>query len=674
MVYNGKSAIDGGNKMPLPAQRHVYEQEYALSRDKVWELLSNTEHLNRVIGLFPIRSTSFHFHNTDFFQELSAKVAGVVPMRWKEHPFQWVKHVRYDVVREYRGGPLKRFWGGIELEDADTVLPDGSMATRVKLFAEFTPANVLGLAAIPIVGISSMRKTLKYLQTYLQLKEHEKDHLLPQQAASYKVNTEELDRLLTELQKVSGDSGMSERLREHLLISGDDQVIDMRPFELAKSWDMEREALLRMFLYATKLGITNLSWHLICPNCRVSKAGAETMSGLKPQYHCDFCGINYEVNFDKYVELCFSVHPNLRRAYKQIFCVGGPSITPHIHVQLEIAAGEEAVFAFPEVPELLRLRVLRSNQMVSIVRQQVRLQGKQSNVAYTESHESWREHPTNLASRQFAAARTDEGYVQLPLQMELLYDEHGWAIPTLEQPLPGTSIKLINRSSQNVIVALEKADWEDTTVTASKVTTMHEFRSMFSSEVLAPGQQVGIENVTILFSDLLGSTAFYEKVGDAHAYGQVRDHFDFLISWVNENKGTLVKTIGDAVMAVFEYPENAVKTALDVQTHVDEFNRKHPSETPIIIKMGLYQGPAIVVNSNQLLDYFGRTVNLAARTQGLSVGRDVVISKECSERPGVQALLSSYQVQMEQFEQKLKGIDEVTQLTRVQIKAKAVEV
>ncbi|SFK71582.1 Adenylate cyclase, class 3 [Paenibacillus sp. 1_12] len=652
--------------MPLPAQKHVYEQEYALSRDKVWELLSNTDHLNRVIGLFPIRSTSFHFQNTNFFQELSAKVVGVVPMRWKEHPFQWVKNVRYDVVREYRGGPLKRFWGGIELEDTDTILSDGSRATKVKLFAEFTPANALGLVAIPIVGVSSMRKTLKYLQTYLQLKEQEKEHLLPQTEISYKVNTDELHRLLEELQRVSGDVKMTERLREHLMVSGDDQVIDMRPYELAKIWDMDREVLLRMFLYATKLGITNLSWHLICPNCRVSKSGAETMSGLKPQYHCDFCGINYEVNFDKYVELCFSVHPHLRRAYKQIFCVGGPAITPHIYVQLEIAAGNEAEFEYPKVPEQLRLRVLRSNQTVSIVRQQAGLQSRIQNSTLLESQANDMKSQASLAIRQAAAARIEDGHIHSG-QLDIQYDGHGWSIPVVEEPLPGTLIKLVNHSRENVIVALEKDDWEDITVTASKVTTMHEFRSMFSSEVLAPGQQVGIENVTILFSDLLGSTAFYEQVGDAHAYGQVRNHFNFLISWVNANKGTLVKTIGDAVMAVFEYPENAVKTALDVQSHVDEFNRKYPSNTPIVIKMGLFQGPAIVVNSNQLLDYFGRTVNLAARMQGLSVGHDVVISKECSERPGVQALLASYEVQIEQFEQRLKGIDEVIQLTRVQI-------
>ena len=67
-------------------------------------------------------------------------------------------------------------------------------------------------------------------------------------------------------------------------------------------------------------------------------------------------------------------------------------------------------------------------------------------------------------------------------------------------------------------------------MTAAKVTAMKEFRHMFSSEVLAPGNQVGVENIAFLFTDLLGSTVFYEEVGDAQAYGQVRRHFEFLLS------------------------------------------------------------------------------------------------------------------------------------------------
>ncbi|MFD0678892.1 MULTISPECIES: adenylate/guanylate cyclase domain-containing protein [unclassified Paenibacillus] len=629
--------------MSLPAQKHVFEQEFALSRHRVWELLSNTDHLNRVIGLFPIRTKSFRFQTTDFIQELTAKVAGVVPMKWQEHPFQWVRNERYDVVREYRGGPLKRFFGGIELRDAETVLSDGSRATIVKLFAEFTPANAAGIVAIPIVGISSMRNTMKYLHSCVKLAGQEKEYLLPQPKSNFVVNNTELELLLSGLGQGFEDSRMLLCFKEHLKASGDDEVVDMRPYELAARWGVDREAVLRLFLYATKLGLTNLSWHLICPNCRVPKAGAVTMSGLQPQYHCDFCGINYEAAFDRYVELCFSVHPNIRRAYKQIFCIGGPMITPHIHVQLEIPAGSSKTIFYPDVKEELRLRVLRSNHTLYF--QQENKEGLEDGSPFQE--------PLFDGSNSTTEDET-----------LLHYDGSQWSFLALQMPKPGSALKLVNKSSSAIIAVLENCSWKDA-VTASKVTAMHEFRSMFSSEVLAPGQQVSIESVTLLFSDLLGSTAFYEHVGDAHAYGQVRKHFDFLQEWVNRNKGTIVKTIGDAVMAVFEYPENAVKAAMDIQTHVDEFNKNFPSETPIVIKIGLQHGPAIVVNSNHILDYFGRTVNLASRTQGLSVGRDIIVSRECVERLGVRALLDTYPSNVELFEQTLKGIEGVLQLARI---------
>ncbi|OXM83495.1 DUF5939 domain-containing protein [Paenibacillus rigui] len=624
--------------MGLKEQKHVLEEEFPLSRQKVWELLSQTDHLNRVIGLYPIRSNRLETRKggSGFIRELAAKVAGVIPMRWKEHPFEWVKEERYAVIREYSGGPLQRFYGGIELEDADTVLPDGTRATRVRLFAYFTPANALGLLAIPLIGLSSMRKTMRYLYSFVQLKQQMKEHLLPQPAQAYSVQQEELNPLLAKLREsLPGEEKLVQLLAEHLSVSGDDDVIDMRPYVLAASWRAEREAVLRLFLYATKLGITNLSWHLICPNCRVTKGGADTMSGLTSQYHCDFCGIDYEAKFDRYVELCFSVHPSIRRAIKHVFCVGGPMLTPHIYAQQEIADQAETTLVYPEVEDKLRIRVLRHNHMLPLY----------------DDHER--------VSQRSAADLKDTYHV--------IYDGAEWSPALSTRPQSGSQLRLENRSGGSIIVALEKDDWDEHTVTAAKVTTMHEFRSLFSSEVLAPGQQVGIENVTLLFSDLLGSTAYYEHVGDALAYGQVRKHFDFLLYWVHLNKGTLVKTIGDAVMAVFEHPEHAVKAALDIQTHVDEFNQGNPSSTPMVIKIGLYHGPAIVVNSNGMLDYFGRTVNLASRTQGLSLGGDIMVSQACADRPGVQAMLSGYRAEMERFERHLKGIDEVVALARIKV-------
>jgi class 3 adenylate cyclase len=191
--------------------------------------------------------------------------------------------------------------------------------------------------------------------------------------------------------------------------------------------------------------------------------------------------------------------------------------------------------------------------------------------------------------------------------------------------------------------------------------------------VLAPGQHVGIESLTLLFTDLRDSTQFYERVGDASAYGCVRRHFDFLGRYIADNNGSIVKTIGDAVMAAFYTPEDAVRAAVQIQTHVAEFNAALADDDGIVIKLGLHHGPAVAVNSNNRLDYFGRTVNIAARIGAVSKGNDLVLSANCYERPTVQEILTEHKSQIENFQSALKGIEEVFNLYRVQFHGSAEE-
>jgi len=450
-------------------------------------------------------------------------------------------------------------------------------------------------------------------------------------------STIELDQLFVQLREIPVNDEAVALLYKYLVEREDHEVVDMRPYSIADEWGIEREVVLKLFLYSTKLGLLNLSWNLICPNCRVSTEQTSSLNQLDNQIHCDFCGVDYTANFDRYVELNFTVHPFIRKAERSVYCVGGPAISPHVFIQKQIAPGAIEEIKLDHVHEQIRLRVLRNNSVIEI-----------------KQHFP---HGVDIEEKSLG------GLEKLPT---LIFNGN-WNQDKVD--FEGTEFRMLcrNETDNAIVIVLEKSVWDDVTVTAAKVTSMKEFRQLFSSEVLAPGNQVGVENVAFLFTDLLGSTVFYEEVGDALAYGQVRRHFEFMLHWIEHNGGALVKTIGDAVMAVFETPEQAVRAALDIQSRVHEFNANSLPLEPIIIKTGVHYGHAIAVNSNGILDYFGRNVNIAARVQGLSNGEDIILSHECTERPAVIQLLEQYRAEFVTFSAALKGIQETHQLTRIRV-------
>ncbi|MEQ9349156.1 MAG: adenylate/guanylate cyclase domain-containing protein, partial [Alphaproteobacteria bacterium] len=123
-----------------------------------------------------------------------------------------------------------------------------------------------------------------------------------------------------------------------------------------------------------------------------------------------------------------------------------------------------------------------------------------------------------------------------------------------------------------------------------------------------------------------------------------------------------VKTIGDAVMASFHQPADALRAALAIQAEVATFNHAHP-DTPILIRLGLHAGPCIAVTLNDRLDYFGSTVNLAARLQGESQGGDIVLSAAVRADPEADALLDGLPAAADQA--RLKGFDEPVPFVRL---------
>ena len=114
------------------------------------------------------------------------------------------------------------------------------------------------------------------------------------------------------------------------------------------------------------------------------------------------------------------------------------------------------------------------------------------------------------------------------------------------------------------------------------------------------------------------------------------DHFDLLRKVIDANRGVVVKTMGDAVMATFTHPAAALKAMRRSQA---ELAAPGKGRLPFALKCSIHQGPCLAINQNERLDYFGTTVNVAARLCALSTGADIVISGRVQRDPEVAVLL-----------------------------------
>jgi class 3 adenylate cyclase len=325
--------------------------------------------------------------------------------------------------------------------------------------------------------------------------------------------------------------------------------------------------------------------------------------------------INYEVDFDRSVEVVFRPNASLRRVEAREFCVGGPQVTPHVVVQQLVPAGETRV-----VEPLLE-------------------EGRHHFRTHTRP-----EGESILVSRGGADA--------------LMLRASGTGTDA-EEPRVSTrpAVSLVNDTDAEQLFVIERTAWGDQTATAAEVTALQLFRDLFASEALRPGDRINVGLMAILFTDLRDSTRLYREIGDAVAFGAVMNHFDVLREEIAREGGSIVKTLGDAVMAVFPRPAPALRAIIAAQ---GKLAAPLDGARPLTIKAGLHAGACIAVTLNGRLDYFGSNVNIAARLEPLSTGTDCVITSDVRRDPEVAALLEDHAsgLAAEPSEAKLKGFDD----------------
>ncbi len=132
--------------------------------------------------------------------------------------------------------------------------------------------------------------------------------------------------------------------------------------------------------------------------------------------------------------------------------------------------------------------------------------------------------------------------------------------------------------------------------------------------------------ISLLFSDIKGSTAYFEKMGDVAGRDMIRRHNDLLFPIIDRHHGNIIKTIGDAIMASFPHASDAVTAAIDMQRAL--YSERCTTDQSISIRIGINTGEALVEDN----DLFGDMVNLAARIQSLANPDQILISRTTRDK------------------------------------------
>lgn len=570
-------------------KERTFVWEFDSPIEAVWPILADTARFNEAAGL-PKHEIIETPRDDGSVEYIGRTKMGPTELEWEDHPVNWVHGRWFEHRRTFRKGPLNTMIARLSFAPTE-----GGCRGEYRLTAD--AANLMGRTVLATGFFSSAERDFGRLAKDARefaAGRSDREFELPPPVLGAGVGAR-LDALVAEIDATPYGNGLARNLADYVATRQEVDVVSIRPLRLARLWGTPIRQTIEVCLQAAKSGMLGMRWDLLCPRCQIGKQSTLALDQLPKGAHCPSCNIDYDRNFTENLELAFHPSRAIRAVDSREYCLFGPMSTPHVKVQLTLEPGERRVEDIEFNSGAYRFRTLEPGDEVQVVFE-------------------------------------EGGFPEIIAE--------GDAILAGAAAAPGTVV-LENRSTRRLTFMIEELGWRRDALTAHKATTLQAFRDLFDEQLLRPGDDVDIDHVTIMFTDLKGSTALYESIGDSQAYHLVREHFAVLGKAVRENNGSIVKTIGDAIMGSFADPLDGLMCGIQIHRDFEAFNAQS-GRTPVTIKVGLHVGRCISVTLNNRLDYYGTAANKAARLEGESLGGDIVCSEEFAQDPAIIPLLAEY--------------------------------
>ena len=497
----------------------------------------------------------------------------------------------------------------------------------------------------------------------------------------FKVNDEPLEEALAKVEGVrSWSPRVISKLENSIRTADDEDLFRINPLQWAQEKKVDEHEAVDLFLHATKSGLFDMDWNVICPCCGKITQSLRGLHSMQSQSNCTVCFRQDQATLDDYVQITFTLSPAVRSlrfhhpetlsledyCFKYLFERGARlgeggtltladffgSITHHFST---FSPGEKIT-----VSAEIGQGILFCNDLFS-----------QKGFAFLADGA-----PT--AELQTVAIKlTDDGF-EVPLQQILPGELHiaqkfmtgvfyplhpGKVVLELEQASASKAALIVWGALLEQIRAMPDVGFVPS-LTAKRLFACQTFHDLFHAEVFQESEGFGVKDVTILFTDLKSSTQLYQQIGDLNAFALVREHYGVLNKAICDQNGAVVKTIGDAIMATFTQPVEAVGAGLEMLKELHRLNQaSHRGD--LILKIGIHRGAAISVTLNERIDYFGQTVNIASRVQASAGGEEIYLTDEIYQSAGVLELLQNQRCLTEPVQVQLKGIEEQVKIYKV---------
>ena len=568
--------------LPQPINLHgapvVYDFQWDLgsTAEELWPHVSNTERLNRAIGLDDV-AWELRAQEEGPTRFGSFRAAGML-LAWKENPFEWVAPHRLGVVREYESGPFQ--W----MRSIVGLAPREGGGTRLTHRIEILPRHLLGRAAASVEIGLRLRRALE--RTYGRI-----DAACVAARGSESLGADPFEapeplegasraRLRAAMERVvarGGDAAVAAALEQWIHVAPPQALGRIRPYAWADERRLPRRAVLETFLIAAAEGALAMAWDILCPTCRIPSDLHTSLQALKDHGRCSACALDYEIDLARSVELVFRVDERTRAADVGVYCIGGPAHSPHVVAQVRVERGKRFVLdvKLGEGAYVLRGRDLPTSYRLLVQR--------------------------------------DAVLSRWPLSLR-----GGDERPVRRTAPPGrVVISMINDLDHDVVVRLEDSRERADVVTAAQAASSSLFRRLFPNEVLAPHELIGISHVSLLLAEVPDAKSRYQTEDDRHVHAELVALQREVNDASEREGGAIVKLQLQGVLAVFTDPVAAARAAVRL---VDAMKQRS--------KVAIHVGTAMLTTINERLDYFGRTVHVTSELLDATEAGEITVSEE----------------------------------------------